>query len=390
MENFTLGTFVATPEMRALVNQVLDSGRLSYGPLSREFEAKFAAAHGSTFGVLSNSGTSSLQVALQAMKELYGWADGDEVIVPALTFVATVNIVLHCKMIPVLVDVDPDYYDIDASKIAEAITPRTRCIIPVHPFGQGADMSRIMDIAQMRGLKVIEDSCEAMFVGIGPDKRPVGSWGHVGCFSMYVAHIITGGVGGIGITDDPELASKMRSLVNHGIDLDNLPSGDAYDPSFLARNFTFSSVGHSFRITELEAALLLPQLVHGKDIVAIRQAIALVLTLTLSKWEIAGHLQLPKTRNFNQHAFMVYPIVMLDASKHDIMDHLRRNGVEVRDMLPLTNQPCYNFDPSLYPVAYNINHRGFYIGCHQDIGMDQLVTLKLAFKWWFDDYAYLH
>lgn len=384
METHSLGTFHATDEMRALVDKVLKSGRLSYGPFSREFETKFARAHGSKFGVLSNSGTSSLQVALQAMKELYGWADGDEVIVPALTFVATVNIVLHCNMTPVLVDVDPVFYDIDTDKIEAAITSRTRCIIPVHPFGQGADMPKIMDIAQWKGLKVIEDSCEAMFVKVGQERKSVGSWGHVGCFSMYVAHIITGGVGGIGITDDPDLALKMRSLVNHGIELQSLPTGKPYDPTFLARNFIFSSVGHSFRITELEAALLLPQVAQGPDIVMQRRAIALATTIALSDWEDKGLIRLPKTRKWNDHAFMVYPIVMLTKDKYDIMMHLRLNQVEVRDMLPLTNQPCYNFDQSLYPVAAFINRHGFYIGCHQDISPGQIKTMKLAFNKWFD------
>lgn len=190
---FTVGTFVATDEMRALVNQVLDSGRLSYGPLSRRFEKEFAHMHGCSYGVLSNSGTSSLHVALQAMKELYGWQDGDEVIVPALTFVATVNVVYHCRLTPVLVDVDGDFYDINPFLIEKAITPRTRCIIPVHPFGHPANMTRIIRIAKTHDLLVIEDSCESMYVE--HQDKSVGSWGDVGCFSTYVAHIITGGGG---------------------------------------------------------------------------------------------------------------------------------------------------------------------------------------------------
>lgn len=383
MENVTLGTFSATPEMRVLVNQVLDTGRLSYGPLSKQFEQEFARVHGSTFGILSNSGTSSLQVALQAMKELYDWADGDEVIIPALTFVATANIVYHCRMTPVLVDVDPLYYALDPNKIQDALTPRTRCIIPVHPFGQPADMPLIVALAQWHGLKIIEDSCEAMFVRMGEHGKYVGSWGDVGCFSMYVAHIITGGIGGIGITDDPELAAKMRSLVNHGIDLAQLPNGEPYDPSFLARNFVFSSVGHSFRVTELEAALLLPQLAQGKDIVATRRAVANAITLKLLPYKT--WIQLPQTRPWSEHSWMVYPIVLRRDSKEGLMTRLRENGIECRDMLPLTTQPCYNFNPADYSVANNINQRGFYIGCHQGLQKAHIDHIEEVFYQWFGD-----
>lgn len=381
MENYTLGTFRATPEMRALVDQVLESGRLSYGPLCRSFEREFAKAHGAEFGVLSNSGTSSLHVALQAMKELYGWADGDEVLVPAITFVATLNVVYHCRLTPVLVDVDPVYYAMNPELAKAAVTNRTRCILPVHPFGQGADMPALMDVAQWKGLKVLEDSCEAMGVKVGG--RYVGSWGNVGCFSTYVAHIITGGIGGIGITDNPELAAKMRSLVNHGIELAELPTGESYDPSFLARNFTFGSIGHSFRVTELEAALLLPQLDRLEEIVRARRGVAAAITAMLSPFR--DRVQLPMVREFGQHAFMVYPLVLLNSEKHEFMKFLRGHQIECRDMLPLTTQPCYDFDPSLYPVANNINRRGLYIGSHQEVSWGDVNRLENAFQIWFGE-----
>lgn len=378
---FTVGAFYATAEMRKLVNQVLDSGRLSYGPLSRDFETRFAEMHSCSYGVLSNSGTSSLHVALQAMKELYHWQDGDEVIVPALTFVATINVVYHCRLTPVLVDVEPDYYAIDASQIEAAITQRTRCIIPVHPFGQPADLGAISLIAEKYNLRVIEDSCEAMFVRHGSDY--VGSAGDVGCFSTYVAHIITGGVGGIGITNEIDLALRMRSLVNHGIDTSGLPTGTRYDPTFLSREFRFTSVGHSFRVTELEAALLLPQLAEATDIIKARQRNALRISSILQEWEDKELLQLPKTRPHAEHAYMVYPIVMLQARKFAIMAYLRSRGIECRDMLPLTNQPCYDFVQSKYPVAHRINQTGFYIGCHQYLTNDDFSHLNEMIRQWY-------
>jgi perosamine synthetase len=175
MNAVSLGTFVVTPHTRELVSRVLDTGRISYGPMCKEVEKRLAGLHDCNFAVLSNSGTSSLQVALQALKELYNWQDGDEVLVPAVTFVATANIVLHNRLKPVLVDVDAEYYDMNAELAEEAITPRTRAIIPVHLFGQASNISVLSQLAAKHGLKVIEDSCETMFVSHNDKKA--GSWG---------------------------------------------------------------------------------------------------------------------------------------------------------------------------------------------------------------------
>ena len=154
-----VGTFKITDKQRLYVNDVLNKERLSYGPYSQKFEAKFAAIHDCRFGVMTNSGTCCLQIALAALKNKYNWSDGDEVIVPAVTFVATANIVIQLNMKPVFVDVDPLYYEIDPNLIEPTITNRTRCIIPVHLFGQPCEMDRICDIAKKHNLRIIEDSC---------------------------------------------------------------------------------------------------------------------------------------------------------------------------------------------------------------------------------------
>ncbi len=371
MNQIGVGTFKTTPKMRQLVNEVLDTGRISYGPMSKQFEQRFAALHGCSFGVLSNSGTSSLQVALQALKELHGWADGDEVIVPALTFVATVNIVLHNRMTPVLVDVEPDYYGIDVTKIEQAITPRTRAIIPVHLFGQPCDMRSVMDIAQRHNLNVIEDSCECMFVA--HHGRSAGAWGDVGCFSTYVAHLLTTGVGGIATTSDPKIAARMRSLVNHGrdgiyisIDDDKGKSGDALR-EVISRRFKFDSIGHSFRITELEAALGLAQLDTPMEMINQRLRNAIHLQTGLKP--LAESLQLPRIRPDTAHAFMMYPLVLRDEPKDALCQHLEARGIETREMLPLVAQPCYRglWNPDDYPVARWIDRSGFYVASHQDL-----------------------
>ena len=154
----SVGTFRTTEKIRQYVNRVLDTERISYGPMSRELEQRFSRLHGCDFGVLSNSGTSSLQVALQALEWQRGgkWGFcGREVIVPAVTFVATANVVIHNNLNPVFVDVDPDYYEIDPQKIEDAITTDTVAIIPVHLFGQPCNMAEIMDIAKRHKWKVI-------------------------------------------------------------------------------------------------------------------------------------------------------------------------------------------------------------------------------------------
>ena len=377
MNQISVGTFRATSRARRLIDEVLDSGRISYGPKSRQFEQEFAALHDCAHGVLSNSGTSSLLVAIQALAELDGWQPGDEIIVPALTFVATVNVVIHAGFVPVLVDVEPDTYGIDVSKIKAAITDRTRAIIAVHLFGQPCDMAGVLPIAQMHDLRVIEDSCET--VGATLHGAPVGSWGDVGCFSLYVAHHLVAGVGGVSATNNPELATIMRSLVNHGIDTTELPRGGEYDPTWLSRKFTFVRVGHSFRVTELEAALALAALEEWPTQLAKRERRAHRLTTLLQD---CPWLQLPVIRPGATHSWMMYPIVMRYESKHGIRAHLERCNIETRDMVPLVSQPAYRglWNPDDYPVARGIDERGFYIGCHQDLTVQDIDDIAEAFN----------
>ncbi|MBI2097310.1 MAG: aminotransferase class V-fold PLP-dependent enzyme [Candidatus Sungbacteria bacterium] len=183
-----------TPLARRLVLKVLDSGRVSYGPFLERFEEKFAKLHGRRFAVTANSGTSALQIAVHALKELGGWRDGDEILVPALTFIATPNVILQNQMKPVFADVDPRTYHINPAEIEKRITKKTRAIMPVHLFGVSAEMKPIMAAAKKYKLRVIEDSCQAM--GVKHRGQPVGSAGDIACFSTYAAHLITTGVGG--------------------------------------------------------------------------------------------------------------------------------------------------------------------------------------------------
>lgn len=378
------GTFETTEKIREYIADILNTGQISYGPYSRKFEQEFTRIHQRKYAILSNSGTSSLLVALQTLKELHGWQDGDEVIVPALTFVATVNVVLQSNLKPVLVDVEPDCYGIDTEKIEAAITPRTKAIIPVHTFGQPCDILEIVDIAAAHhDLAIIEDSCEAMF--INSQGRPVGGWGDIACYSTYIAHLITTGVGGLALTDNPDYAKTMRSLVNHGLSYGDLSNDDnGFNPHKTRRDFVFERVGHSFRITEFEAALGLAQLDGREDMITHRQFNAGCLINGLARWR--DRLQLPKTRSGVSHSYMMFPIVCKRAGVRDRLTRfLEQKEIQTRRMLPLTCQPVYRnlFCENDYPVAKWINENGFYIGCHQGLSMDDLRLVVGAFGEFF-------
>lgn len=359
----SVGDLRIGPEERRLVDRVLRSNRLSYGPMTRKFEQRFARLHDCDHAVFCNSGTSALHVALQALKEADGWRDGDEVIVPAVTFVATVNIVLHNRMKPVFVDVDRRSYNIDTERMYDAIGPRTRCIIPVHLMGLPADMDPIRET----GLRIIEDSCESMFARYRG--RFVGSIGDIGCFSTYIAHYIVTGVGGLATTNDPELDIALRSLINHGrdpgylsIDDDDVGGRKLFD--VVERRFRFVTTGHSFRSTELEAAIGLAQLTRYKDIVAARRSNADYLSAGLAN--LSEHLQLPSVPEDREHAFMLYPIVTVSGEKRELVNFLEASGVETRDLMPLIDQPAHRgLVRARVPSARWLLRRGFYVGCHQ-------------------------
>jgi perosamine synthetase len=374
---------------KSLVNEVLDSNRLTYGEKSKEFEAKFSASHDCKFGLFMNSGTSALQVALKALKDRHGWADGDEVIVPAVTFVATANIVLHNNMVPVFVDVEKDTYNINALKIEEKITNKTRAIIPVHLLGLPADMDPIMEIAQTYRLSVIEDSCETMFATYKGKK--VGSIGDIGCFSTYVAHFIVTGIGGFSITNNSSLAVDMRSLMNHGRDniyigcSDDIGKEDDELQEVVDKRFSFIHVGHSFRATEMEAAIGLGQLERSDEIVARRKVIAEKYTAGLES--LRDFIQLPSIPTNRTHTFMLYGIVLKNDTKKNLVRYLEELNIETRDLLPLINQPIYkrlygNLE-NKYPVAKWINESGFYIGCHSQMKDEEIDFIIKAIQEFF-------
>lgn len=374
MRRVEIGHLRISPKARKYVNQALTNNRLSYGPFTKRFETLFAKLHDTRYAIASSSGTASLQVALAALKEKYHWQDGDEVIVPATTFIATSNIVLYNNLTPVFVEIEPTHYELNPTLVSKYITKKTRAMIPVHLFGQPADMAPLMKIARRHKLKVVEDSCETMLASY--KGKSVGSIGDIGCFSTYVAHLLTTGVGGLSTTNDPELAVMMRSLINHGrdsiylnIDDDNKASKKKFQ-MILKKRFSFIRLGQSARITELESALGLAQLQDEfKAQIKQRQRNARLLTQLLKP--LSDQIQLPTIRPGNTHSFMMYPVVLRNRSKTKLVQYLENHGIETRDLLPLINQPVYrsrfNLSPRRYPVSQWLIESGFYIGCHHGL-----------------------
>jgi dTDP-4-amino-4,6-dideoxygalactose transaminase len=352
-----------TRKQKKLMNEVLNSGRLTYGSKTKELEERFAEIHGRKYALFTNSGTSALQVVLHYFKRKYGWKDGDEVIIPAVTFVATMNVVLQNNLKPVLVDVDLDDISIDPVLLERALTSRTVAVIPVHLFGQSAEMDTIMKIAKRHHFKVIEDSCETMFVKY--KNRPVGSRGDAACFSSYLAHIMVTGVGGFITTNDKKDSEIMRSMMFHG-------RHESYlniDSKEINRRFLFTRPGYSYRATEMEAAIGLGELDTYEKNIKQRQKNAEYLMNGLSSCDTVFPI-----REIENHAFMFFPILVTNRDK--LIDRFESKGIQTRTMMPLTSQPwvkeVLGDIEDDYPDAKFVNEHGILIGCHQYLSQKQL------------------
>jgi perosamine synthetase len=386
--HFAISDIKISSKAKKYVLDVLNNNRLSYGNYTKKFENILAKSHNRRFAMVINSGTSGLQVALHALKELNNWKDGDEVLVPAITFIATSNVVIQNNLKPVFVDVEPDFYCIDPEKIEEKITPRTRAIMPVHLFGQSADMESIMKIARKHKLKVLEDACETMFVSY--KGKPVGSMGDISVFSTYIAHIVVTGVGGVVMTNDEKLATVIKSLMFHGRDNiyltmeDDDTSNKSKLKDLIERRFQFIHVGYSYRNTEMESALGLAEIERRDEIIAQRQKVGQKMTEVLS--EFSPFFQLPSLRPGAEHIYMLYPVVITDEriERDDLLLYLEEQGIETRLFFPLLSQPIYkkifgNIE-NRYPVSKRLVRDGFIIGCHPYLKEKDVKFLKDCFS----------
>ena len=250
---------VARPDMshrefRSILDAFLSSWISSKGPYVDKFEQEFRAFIGTDHGVAVSNGTVALHLGLLAL----GIGPGDEVIVPDLTFAATINAVLFCGATPVIVDVDRRTWGISLESVQQAVTPRTKAIIPVHLYGRPVEIGPIAAFAAKRGIGIIEDCAEAH--GARYEGRPVGQFGDVACFSFYANKIVTTGEGGMCLTNSPELAQSIRLLRDHGM-----------TPS---RSYWHERVGYNYRITNLQAAIGYSQLWRIEEVLDRNREIA--------------------------------------------------------------------------------------------------------------------
>lgn len=272
----------------AAVADVLRSGMLVQGENVAALENEIADFLGVKNVVAVSNGTATLHLALLAN----GIGQGDEVIVPAFSYVATANVVEIVGAKCVFVDVEKDTFNIDVSKIEQAITPQTKAIIPVHEFGLACDISGLMQIAEKYNLVVIEDAACAL--GAEENGKKVGTFGQIGSFSLHPRKAVTSGEGGLLTTDNDELAAQFRILRNHGIEM----SGG---------KMNFVAAGFNYRMTDFQAALVRGQFSRIEEIIAKRNELAEIYFEELGNVE---EIILPKIPTGKNHTWQTFHVIL--------------------------------------------------------------------------------
>ena len=315
------------------VVQTLRSGWLTTGWKVKQFEEDFARYTGSSNAVAVNSGTAALHLALDAV----GIHEGDEVIVPTMTFTATAEVVVYFKAKPVLVDCEGDTLNMDATQIESKITPNTKAIIPVHVAGQPCDMSRIMAIARQYRLKVIEDAAHALPARY--DGQKVGTIGDITCFSFYATKTIATGEGGMATTECAEWSDRMRMMSLHGI------SKDAWNrySSEGSWYYEVNLPGFKYNLTDIAAALGIEQLKKCDRFWQARKRIAEIYNDAFSD---LLEVQIPLLRSGVQHAWHLYVIQLdlprLRIGRNEFIELLKKENIGTSvHFIPLHLHPYY-------------------------------------------------
>ena len=327
----------------------------SAGKYITDFEEQFSKFCETKHGVSCTSGFAALHLALLALDI----KKGDEVIVPTFTMSAPVNAVILAGATPVLVDADPKTFCIDANKIEEKITGKTKAIIPVHIYGQPCDMDKIQELAQKYNLYVIEDAAEAhgaMYKG-----KKIGSLSHIACFSFYANKILTTGEGGMAITNNEKLAERMAYFRNYCFEI----------PRFLHRE-----IGFNYRLTNIQAAMGLAQTENANMLVEARKKVGEKYDALLQGTK---GITIPARREGVKNVYWMYSIVLTDeiqVSRKEIVQKLKERGVDTRNFfISMHKQPAFIEKKTdnipdcsgQFPVSDKIEERGFYLPSSSDI-----------------------
>ena len=330
------------------VSNVLRSGNLVQGEYVEKFENDLKNYLDVEHAVVVSSGTAALHLSLLAL----GIKAGDEVIVPAFTYPATANVVEIVGATSIFVDITLDDFCIDVTKIEEVITDKTKAIIPVHEFGQAADIAPIISIAKQYNLKIIEDAACAL--GTEYNNQKVGSFGDVGCFSFHPRKAITTGDGGVVVTNNEKLANKLRSLRNHGI-------------STINGNIDFKYAGLNYRMTEFQAVIGIDQLRNFDNQISYRKVLAKKYDNSLKKNKF---IKVPKLFNERKMTYQSYHILLDDSlSRDDLIRYLKKNGIESNYGAQALNMLDY------FRRKYNLNKKNYANSC---ISYNQGVVLPLG------------
>lgn len=345
-------------ELDAAIAQIIDSSSFIMGPAVKELEAGFAAFCGSKFSVGCSSGTSALQLALEAL----GVGPGDEVITIPHTFIATIEAVSQCGAKPVFVDIDPATYTMNVDLLEKAITPRTKVVIPVHLYGHITDMDPLMEIANRRGLKVVEDCAQAH--GAEYKGKKAGTFGDAGCFSFFPAKNL-GAFGDAGAitTNDEALAKKMSLLRNHG----------------RQAKYEHDMIGYNDRIDTLHAAILNVKLKYLAGWNDARRANAQRYNEALK----GSSVETPIEKDWAKHVYHLY--VIQHSNRDALQEHLKEAGIAtgVHYPIPLHLQPAYKFlghKKGEFPVTEAAAERILSLPMYPELSADQIAEIAAAIK----------
>jgi perosamine synthetase len=348
------------------VRECLETGWISSnGRFITAFEDAFASYCGVKHAVAVSNGTTALHLALVALDLR---AD-EEVVVPALTYIASANAVSYCQARPVFADSAGPAFNLDPQAIEDRITPRTRGIMPVHLYGHPVDMDPVNDIARRHGLFVIEDAAEA--IGATYKRRRTGGLGDVGIFSFFGNKIITTGEGGMVTTNDDSLAARLRLYRSQGM-----------DPT---RRYWFPVIGYNYRMTNIAAAIGLGQLERIESHLETRRRVAEGYDLRLAR--LGDKLVLPTVEPWATHAYWMYTVLLRQPGSDDdvrkkrdaVIDALDHEGIETRPLFyPMTLMPPYQ-EPvqGPFPNAEAMSARGINLPTHaglSDLDMDRIVS----------------
>ncbi len=350
------------------VREVLASGYLVQGPRVAAFEQAVAAYVGTRYAVAVSNCTAALHLALLALDV----GPGDLVLVTAYSWPATANVIELCGAQPVFVDIRPDTFNLDPARQEEALrrlmaeadtARRMKAILPVHTFGQMADMPAILELAERYELPVVEDAACAL--GATLHGRQAGTWGVMGCFSFHPRKAITTGEGGIITTDDPNLVRRLRALRNHGQD------PDASAPDFILPGF-------NYRMTEFQAALGITQMGKLERIIAARRSLAVRYNALLGDTPLHS----PVVAAGAQHVYQSYVALLPETEaprRADLIRRLRTEGVETTIgtwHIPLTAYFCsrYGFQPGSFPVVDSVFKRSLTLPLYESMTQSQQET----------------